>query len=271
MVKYKRILILAASLLLYSTSDLGAAPTDVYEQSQTTTILGKKTGASLTAGVPEGTRILQSSATTKILGILFHAFQAYVGAPNTYNGTTYTEFYSFGKRIFSEAGNLSTGVNSVSVSLAPVEVRIPFFIYPIGPLLLELDGGVRFQASLAADVTAEVAIPIELASIGANLQARADGAGFIEGYGKLLVVRAGVGGQLTLIDARANVNSRFTFDGLPPIVGVSAMVEFLKGRFYAYFDYFRIFPFGWRRLWDQEIFSWNGFCYATGSVSCPGS
>ena len=156
-----------------------------------------------------------------------------------------------------------------SVGLAPAEIRVPLFVYPVGPVALQIDGGARFQADVQGSLVPALAIPFSLSSLGVQLEAVADGAGFIEGYANFLVVRAGVGGQVDLVDASADLNARLSFDGSPPFVGISAMVDFLKGRFYAFLDYFNPLKFGYQRLLDYTIYSWNGYCYDTGAMLCP--
>ena len=233
--------------------------------------MGTKVGANIQAGVPAGTQKVQTVVGVNIFGLALQALLAMQKPPNTINGTTYTELYSFGQRIFSQVGTFQADYQNLSVKagLAPTEIRVPAITYPIGPVILQIDGGARFKANLAAQITPNFGIPLSTSTVGAQLGAEAAAAGFIEGYAQLLVVRAGVGGQVDLIDANASVNARMAFDGTPPVVTVNAMAQFLKGRFYAFVDFLSFFPMSFKRLVDYELYKWTGYCVAAGTGSCP--
>lgn len=249
--------------------DTGSQGGSNYTQSQSTKVLGKTTGASYQSGVQSGTRAVTTAANFTIMGAVFQALFASMNPPNTIGGTTYTEVYSFGKRVFSQSSYFSAdGNGAVRAGLTPTQVRVPVFAYPIGPLTLQLDAGARFQANIEAQMMNVIGIPVELSSLGIEMKAIAAAAGFIEGYAKFFIIRGGVGGQLDLIDAQGNLNARFNFDGTKPLVMVSAMVEFLKGRFYAFLDFW---AFGWKRLLDYDLYSWKGYCFSTGGLVCPAS
>jgi hypothetical protein len=276
------LLTLIAVFLLTPNRGLGATPPAptaspspaLFQQSSSSTAIGHALGGSFQSGLSPNvaTASSQQVITTlelDILGAALQALSALTQPPNTINGTTYTEFYSFGKRVFSQDGYVSSsGDNQITVGLAPAEIRVPLVIYPIGPVVLEIDGGARFQANLQVQSLIDIGIPISLSQLGIQLQAVADGAGFIEGYVSFLVIRAGVGGQVNLVDANANVNAEFSFNGIPPYALVTAMVDFLSGQFYAFVDYFSIWKFGWYRLLNYNLYSWKGFCFATGGASC---
>lgn len=277
MVKVSVISISALAVILtgevaFASPAPAPSPT-LYEQSSPqATAVGQALGGSLTTGVQPnlatGTQQVVSTVILDILGAGLQALSALASPDNTINGTTYTEFYSFGKRVFSQDAfvNFNGNVN-FSVGLAPAEIRVPLVIYPVGPVVVQIDGGARFQADVQGQLVPNLVIPLSLASIGIDLQAVADGAGFIEGYANLLVVRAGVGGQVDLVDAQANLNTRISFDGSPPYAGIDAMVTFLSGQFYAFLDLFELF--GYKRLLDYPLYSWNGYCFDTGGMVCP--
>lgn len=236
---------------------------------QHTLVIGKKAGANFTAENLVGTTHIKASATVHILGAALQALVALSRPDNTIGGTTYTEVYSFGRRVF-DGSYLNINENgAIVVGIPPTQIRVPIVMYPVGPLLLEIDGGARFQARLSAQNMSTFVIPLELSTIGIDLQARAMAAGFIEGYAKFFVIRGGVGGQLDLIDARGSVAARFGFDGANPLVTASGMVEFLNGRLYAFLDVFLVWTFGWKRLLDYDLYSWNGYCYSTRDLMCP--
>jgi hypothetical protein len=259
----------STAIPLASAAEQGTEP-ELYEQSKETEAVGRPVGGEVKAGLSPNAREMITTAVVRILGAAMQAWMASTNEPNTINGVTYTEVFSFGKRVFNQSFYLNfNGQNGFNAGLAPMQIRVPVIAYPVGPVLLQVDGGVRFQADLMGSLVPVIGIPIELSSLGAQVTAKADAAGFIEGYAKFLVVRAGVGGQVDLVDAKTEINARFTFDGAAPYARVSAMVEFLKGRFYAFADYFSIRKFGWKRLLDYNLYSWNGYCFATQSLMCP--
>lgn len=259
-------LVISLTLIPWSAS----AQTGLFQQAQTTQALGRALGAAFTAGTPEGSQTLQSASTLEILGASLQALNGSISIPNTPDAASTMEFYSFGKRIFSQTFYAQNdGLLGGKIGLAPAEVRVPLVTYPVGPLLLEIDGGVRFQADLEGHLTPTIIIPSTLSNITAELQADASGAGFIEGYAELLAIRGGVGGQVDLINASADATSEFFFDGGSPVTSVSAMVQFLAGSFYAFIDYFNVLQWSWSNLWNYDLYSWTGICYSTGSLSCP--
>jgi hypothetical protein len=270
--------------LLFVVQEVALSAQSYEQSSPSATALGKSIGATFQSGVtpsvspspapsnspqPSSSQQLSATVLLDILGDGLQALQAIAEPPNTIDGTTYTEFYSFGKRVFSQSAFFTSNSGNLgfSAGLAPAEIRVPLVVYPVGPVAVEIDGGVRFQADLQGQLVPDISTASQLASLGVQLQAVADGAGFLEGYANLLILRAGVGGQVDLIDAQANLNARFTFDGNAPYFGIDAMVDFLSGKFYAFLDVFDFF--GFKRLFEDTIHSWNGTCYSTGDSLCP--
>lgn len=243
---------------------------DFVEQKKGTQVLGKELSASLQAGLPQGSRKTQVKTGFNVLGSAMQAFTAIVQPPRSVGGASQTEAYSFGKRIFSESSlTQENGLLKYTVGIPPIELRIPAILYPVGPVILEVDGGARFMANLAVQNSTEISFPLQYSAFGAQLQAAAVGSGFIEGYAKLLILRAGVGGQLDLLDAHADVNVRYTFGEEKPLVLVSAMAQFLKGRIFGFVDVFGFLELGWNRLIDYAFYDWNGYCFATDNLQCP--
>lgn len=235
--------------------------------------MGGALGAEFTAGVPLTTGMsgqsVTSTATLQILGVSLPALEAVMGIPATADGTSYTEFYSFGKRVFSQSETFQmNGLLGATLGLAPAEIRVPFIVYPIGPLILEVDGGVRFEADLQGQLIPTILTPVINSMVDAKFTGTASGAGFVEGYAQLVAVRGGVGGQVNLLDGEANVDAVFSFNGAAPVVAISAIAEFLNGDLYAFFDVFNIFGWSWKRLWNHTLFEWNGICYSEGALSC---
>lgn len=264
-----RSLILTLGLAL-GTADGAIAATDSFNETHGTEVLGKELSAGIQAGQVANTTTLQTKAKLTVLGVAMQALTALVSPPNTVRGTTYTEVYSFGKRIFTQSNvSQESGMLKYSIGISPTELRVPVVAYPVGPVVLQVDGGARFQANVVIQNSTEISFPIEYSAFAAQIQARAAAAGFVEGYAKFFVVRAGVGGQVDLVDAQANVNMRKTVGEAKPLVLVSAMAQFLKGHIYAFLDVFGLLKFGWRRLLDHDLYSWTGYCFATENLTCP--
>lgn len=264
------VVLLTLSLLFAVSTALAGEASPLVEKTHQTKVLGKNTGAELSAGTDAVTRALKVRSTLSVFGVVLPALLAITNPANTIDGVTYTEVYSFGKRVFSDNAYFShDGIAGFRVGLPPIQVRVPALAYPVGPLLLELDAGARFHADLEGQNMSVIGIPAELSSLGIELQARGLAAGFVEGYAKLLFLRAGLGGQLDLVELTAKLFARYNFDGSPPLVMANLLAEFLKGRFYAFVDFFNIFGWGWKRLFDWDLYSWNGYCFSAGNLACP--
>jgi hypothetical protein len=236
--------------------------------------LGSTSGAAVAGGNPAATQTVETKADVKMIGKSLNALTARVESPNDLDmgGTTYTTVYSFGKRVFADAFTISSGgMNNVKLGLAPTEVRVPFVVYPVGPLTLNVAGGARFQANLDATLVPELSYPvIKDSTLGVNLMAKAQAAGFVEAYASILILRGGVGGQVDLIDGHLDVNGRVAFNGKDkPVILVNGIVEFFKGRFYAFLDVFGFLKLGWKRLIDKDLYAWRGICYSMGHLQCP--
>ncbi len=245
---------------------------DFVQQTLEDKSIGGKTGASITAGNLPGTQSVETTADVKIIGKQLNAMATVVENPDTVDigGVSYTTVYSFGKAVFADAFHISTsGPNNIKLGLAPTEIRVPFVAYPVGPLTLNVGGGARFYALLDTTLVPEIGVPLNTSTLGVTLSSKALGAGFVEAYASILVIRGGVGGQVNLIDGKLDVHGRVAFDNSKPTILVNGIVQFLNGRFYAFLDIFGFLTLGWKRLIDQDIYKWNGFCYSVGYTPCP--
>lgn len=240
----------------------------VYQEGKTVEIMGTEMGAQVSASTT-GAQQSATALSLQSLGTMLQAFFALTNPPNTIDGVTYTEVYSFGKRVFTDSRYLTFENGELRAGLAPTQIRVPVITYPIGPLTVNVDGGVRFQANLTARNATNISFPIEFSEPGLQLSAVAAGAGFVEGYASLFVVRGGVGGQLDLIDAKLDINTRFSLETQKTLLTVSAIVEFLKGRIYAFLDVGLSIFGGWKRLIDKDLYNWNGYCFSTDNLRCP--
>lgn len=242
-----------------------------FSESKQDTILGKKIAGSFSAGsVGSDTQKMQAKTDITVFGKDMQAMNTTITPPSNINGRSYTEFYAFNKRIFTNSSYFQfTGEDgSFTAGLPPTEVRVPFFTYPVGPLLLTVGAGARFEANINAQNSSNLMIPVNESTLGINLSAVAFAAGFIEAYAKLFVIRGGIGGQVDVVDAKGVINARISFNGNPPLFIASAIVKFLYGHVYAFFDFFNLFSIGWSRLWTHDFYRWDGYCFAAGNFSC---
>jgi len=260
-------------LILPLLSQAAYGANSYVSQSFETPTLGTKSGASLGGGNPSATQTVEANANVKVLGKSLNALNARVESPNdlSIGGTSYTTVYSFGKAVLADSWYISSGgYNNVKIGLAPTEVRVPIVVYPVGPLTLNVAGGARFQANLDATLIPEIAIPLPDSTLGVQLSAKAQASGFVEAYASILILRGGVGGQVDLIDGHLDVNGRVAFNGKDkPLIMVNGIVQFFKGRFYAFLDLLGFFRLGWTRLIDKDLYNWNGICYSMGYLQCP--
>jgi hypothetical protein len=278
------------AILLLWTLPAHAADDGYVTRSYKAHTLGQSSGAEVSAGNPGATQTVETNANVKLIGKSLNVLNARVESPGTLEalpglgggdcttvdcidigGTAYTTVYSFGKALLSDAFTISSGgYNNVKLGLAPTEVRVPFIVYPVGPLTLNVSGGVRFQANLDATLTPILVLnDLKSSALGVQLSAMAEAGGFVEAYAKLLIIRGGVGGQVDLIDGNIAVNGQVLFNGEKPAVTVNGIVQFFNGRFYAFLDIFGFLKLGWKRLINHDLYTWKGICYSMGYTSCP--
>ncbi|MCM0606248.1 MAG: hypothetical protein KA715_09170 [Xanthomonadaceae bacterium] len=243
---------------------------DVVNQSQTENVLGRAMGATTTSSAPEGLQRLKSSTALVVLGKIIPALQAIGGVPSLPNEPGTLEYYSFGKRIFAESSySKGNGFLQAEVGLAPVEVRVPIIKYPIGPLVLGIDGGVRFQAQVRGQIQPTIwTNPVSNSIINMKISGNAAGQAFLEGSAQLVVLRGGLGGDVELIDGKIDLDSSFYFNGTSPQAQLSTLVQMMYGGFYAFADVFNVFGWKWKRFWKADLFTWKGKCFSSGKLSC---
>jgi hypothetical protein len=261
--------VLVALPAVLSASATAAADSSVFHPVQSSSVLSRALGADYLTGAT-GPKQVQSATTLSILGSSLQALNATIGVPDTVDGTTYSEYYSFGFRVFSQSFYFTNnGILQADVGLAPTEIRVPFVVYPVGPVTFQIDGGVRFQADLQEQLMPTIILDSSLSSLAVKLSGKVTGSGFIEGVADAVALRAGVGGQLNLVDAQADAMADFFFDGRSPTTQISGFAQFLNGRLYAFADVFDVFEWNWLRFWNYDLFNWSGYCYSTGNTACP--
>ncbi len=177
------------------------------------------------------------------------------------------DFYVSGIRIWSDEMGYKDGSLFYSGGVAPTSIPIPVLTYPIGPLVLELDAGVEFEAQLLAKLTPSISFPFTDSSLAASLSAEAAASGFVEGSARILVIRAGIGGAINIVQGDASVGAVIFFKKQAPELTYGGKVSVLSGKIYAFVDTNILFGI-WTHLWSANLYAWNGKCWAFGAESC---
>jgi hypothetical protein len=264
------VLTILISIFLLSPSVWAESDAALFQESKNIKVLGQNLGGRFAAGTAQDTQQMQATVNATVLGKNLLPLQAIVNPPMNIGQTTYVEYYSFGSRVFHASYYYShEGILSMKAGIIPTEVRVPVVRYPVGPLVVSLDSGARFQANIETVLTPTILFPADQSVLEARLAANASAAGFVEGSAKLFFMRAGVGGELSLVDAAANVDSLFYFDGRHPVTQLGVVATFIKGKIFSFFDLFNIFQFGWSRVSENDYYRNKGFCFSKGNLQCP--
>lgn len=178
-----------------------------------------------------------------------------------------TDLYIGGVRVWNGSLRVENGGLVYSGGVPPTQIPFPLFAYPLGPVMLQLDAGIEFEGQASASILPGISIPIEDMTIDAKLEAELYAAGYVEGYAKLLFVRAGVGGRVNFVDGSTGIAAHIYFNGMKPQANGFGKVVLLNGRVYGFVDSNLIFG-GWKRWYSKDFFKWPGKCFAFGEASC---
>jgi hypothetical protein len=178
-----------------------------------------------------------------------------------------TDLYIGGTRVWNGTLKVDKGGLVYSGGVAPTQIPFPLFVYPLGPVVLQLDAGIEFEGQVEASILPGISIPIEDMTIDAKLQAELYAAGYVEGSARLLFVRAGVGGRVNFIDGSTGVAAHIYFNGTKPQASGFGKVVLLNGSVYGFVDSTLLFG-GWKRWLSKDFFKWPGKCFAFGEASC---
>ncbi len=178
-----------------------------------------------------------------------------------------TNWYIGGTQIWT--GNLAfkNGALTYEGGIAPTQIPFPLFVYPLGPILLQVDAGVSFQGNVSASLIPGISIPMEDSTLSGKLQAELAASAYIEGYAKLLIVRAGIGGNINVIDGTAGIETTIFMNQTKPKLEGFGKVQLLDGSVYGFVDTTILFG-RWRRILNKNFFAWNGKCYSFGVEQC---
>ncbi len=238
--------------------------------------LGKALGPTLNVetsgrGVSGEAQSTRSEARLRVLGKSISYLKSELTVAD--ETTAEVKTYAFGKRISGvlEIGN--EGLLKWKAVLPPIEYKITPLVYPVGPVLLQVDAGVRGQGELSAEIQPTLILPIEQSIVDVIIGLDAEADAFVEGSGKLLVFKAGIGGEMQIIRANASLRGSFSFLGEAPVVTYGGELHAFEGAFFAFLDIFNFFGFRYKRLWRKNLFDWRGICKSfsstDGNETCP--
>ncbi len=187
-----------------------------------------------------------------------------------------TDFYWGGFRVWSTKPQFKDGSFVVSAGLPTVSMRAPIAGVPVGPVTLRVDAGVNAEAEIDLKLTPLLSIPIQFTSVRGELGPKVSASGFVEGYAKWLIIRAGVGAELELVRANAKIMGQVGFGGMPPVISYDGFINLVAGKIYAFADYFNVLVWKWTRAFEPIITDWKGKCIdlvpggtPPGGVACP--
>lgn len=178
-----------------------------------------------------------------------------------------SDLYIHGTRVWSGSLRYEKGGVVYSGGIAPTQIPIPLFVYPLGPLVLEVDAGVEFEGMLEAALTPGLSYPLQDSSLDARLQARLSVAAYVEGYASIWVLRGGVGGRVNLIEGTTGIAAHLYFNGQKPSGQYLGKVNLLQGSVYGFVDTNLLFG-RWTRVLKKNFYHWNGLCYSFGADAC---
>ena len=178
-----------------------------------------------------------------------------------------TNWYIGGTQIWAGHLAFQNGSLVYAGGVAPTEIPFPLFAYPVGPVLLQVDAGVAFEGNLSAKLTPGLSYPIQDSTQTGTLQARLSAAGFVEGYARFLLVKAGIGGQVNVIDGATGVQAEIFMSQKKPELTGFGKLRLLNGSVFGFVDTAYLFG-SWKRILNRKFYQWNGLCYAFGAESC---
>lgn len=214
------------------------------------------TGFQATAGANADATGVFSEITALLFGSQRGIASAASHSTNLLEGES--ELTIAGMRVWSGKGEFKNGAYVYAFSVPTTQLRVPLASIPVGPLMIDLDAGLSFDAALEGALTPQLVIPIEFAALKASLASRVDVAGFVEGYAHFLFLRGGVGGQVDLVRGKAGVEATLSMQS--QTVAYSGFFEFLSGKVYAFADYFRLWTGRWKRFLNPVLFRWKSQC-----------
>jgi hypothetical protein len=196
----------------------------------------------------------------------------YTEAKDTIESTS-NDLYVNGIKVWTGSGTNENGTISYGGGVAPTQINMPVFSYTVGPLVLQVNAGVEFEAAVDAKLSSPLllpdlsTLPTKETLVDASLKTNATASGYVEGLARVLIVQVGLGGDVNIIDGNAEVIASIPFlDPMNPTLSYDGKLQVLNGKIYGFIDYRKLG--GWKRWKDFNLYSWKGMCWAMGAQSC---
>lgn len=181
------------------------------------------------------------------------------------------DFFWGGFKVWSSKPQYKDGAFSVSAGLPTVSMRAPVAGIPIGPVTLRVDAAVAAEAEVTAKISPLISIPVQFTSIRGELTPTVSASGFVEGYAKWLIIRAGVGGEVEFVRANTKIAGQVGFGAVPPSFTLKGgFISTLAGQMYGFVDYMNFFSWKWKRAIKPVLADWKGKCYSFSAASEEG-
>ncbi len=238
-----------------ATSTRGTDSESSISWQETQPALGRAAGYRQTvSATPAGSKM---SGEAIVLGQSVPIWEAVAFA--TPDGTTpQVRSFSRGLRVWDTSAGIEDGKLKFKAALPPAEVRVPTWVYPIGPALLMVDAGVQFEADVHGEVQAFFYYPVKFTTVQAKAEATGAAAALAAGQLRVVIARTGLEGRVDLADGSVNAKARFTFNGSKPQVSYSGKLRMLAGSILAFFDMRSLWGGSWKRLWEKPLIEWPG-------------
>lgn len=183
------------------------------------------------------------------------------------------DLYVNGIKVWTGSSTSENGVISYTGGVAPTQINMPVFSYTVGPLVLEVNAGVEFEASVDARLVSPLlqpdlsTLPTAESLVDTSLTTNANASGYVEAMARVLIVQAGIGGDVNIIDGDASVAASISMmDPTSSMLTYDGKLQVLNGKIYAFIDYRKLG--GWKRWKDFNLYSWKGMCWAMGDQTC---
>ncbi len=178
-----------------------------------------------------------------------------------------------GIKVWTGGGTLVDGTLSYTGSVAPTQLNMPVFSYAIGPVVLEVNAGVTFEAAMDASLTSPLlnadlsSILLANALVDTSIDTHATASGYVDALARVLIFQVGINGEVNIIDGNASVAASVPLmDPLHPTLSYDGKLQVLNGSINAFIDTKMLGST--QRIKNLKIYSWKGMCWAMGGQSC---
>jgi hypothetical protein len=249
---------LIAGLMFSSLCAIADDPEHTVYWQETKPALGRKAGFRQNISASSNGGGAKMSAQAIVMGKDISLWEAHAFSSDG-GKTVEAKTFSRGLRVWDTSAVWEDGRLKFKAAMPPIEVRVPTWVYPIGPALLSVDAGVQFDANVTGEVQPFFYYPVRFTTIRTAVQGTGAAAGIASGSLRVLVVRTGIEGRLELVDGTVEANALFQLNGNRPVLAYRGELEMLAGSILAFFDARSIFGSAWKRLWEKPLIEWIGF------------